>query len=149
MKPNISKFFLSPSHCRKLFNKGNRQVRRRILNLVSKIIRYCIGIDFLFSLWLVKKNLRPFLNQSDAKLKPIMTWSPAFSRAITSLVVYTLSSHWLLKYFPSLWLADMIFGLRHSNEKRSYVSVTQTVNSASHLHKNVISLKILSLKVLF
>ena len=121
---------------------------RATFNWVSKVIRD----RFSFALRccvIGPGNSRHSLNQSDAKLKPIMTWSPAFSRAITSLVVYTLSSHWLLKYFPSLWLADMIFGLRHSNEKRSYVSVTQTVNSASHLHKNVISLKILSLKVLF
>ena len=42
------------------------------------------------------------LNQSDAKLKSITTWSPAFSRALGSLVVFTLSSHWLSKvfYFP-------------------------------------------------
>ena len=34
------------------------------------------------------------LNQSDAKLKTIATWSPAFSRALSSLLVFTLSSHW-------------------------------------------------------
>ena len=30
-----------------------------------------------------------------AKLKPAATWSPAFSRALGSLVVFTLSSDWL------------------------------------------------------
>ena len=39
------------------------------------------------------------LNQSDAKLKSITTWSPAFSRALGGLVVFTLSSHWLSKVF--------------------------------------------------
>ena len=30
------------------------------------------------------------------KLKPISAWSPAFSRALSSLLVLTLSSHWFL-----------------------------------------------------
>lgn len=36
-------------------------------------------------------------NQSDAKLKSITTWSPAFSRALGNLVGFTLKSLWLLK----------------------------------------------------
>ena len=39
------------------------------------------------------------LNQLDAKIKTITTWSPAFSRALGSLLVFTLSSHWLLVTF--------------------------------------------------
>ena len=42
---------------------------------------------------------RHLLNQSDAKLKPIVTWSFAFSRACGSLRVFTLSSHWFLAIF--------------------------------------------------
>ena len=38
------------------------------------------------------ENSRHSRNQSDAKLKPIATWSPAFSRAFGGLVVFTLSS---------------------------------------------------------
>ena len=38
------------------------------------------------------ENSRNSLIQSGAKLKPITTWSPAFSRALDSLVVYTFSS---------------------------------------------------------
>ena len=38
---------------------------------------------------------RHSLNQSHAKLKPAATWSPAFSRALGSLVVFTLNSDWL------------------------------------------------------
>lgn len=48
------------------------------------------------------KNLQHFLSQSDAGLKPITTWSFAFSRAFRSLGSFfflTLISHWLLKVF--------------------------------------------------
>ena len=38
------------------------------------------------------EDSRQSLNQSDAKLKPITTWSPAFSRALGDLAVFTLSS---------------------------------------------------------
>ena len=47
------------------------------------------------------ENLRHSVNQSDAKLTPITTWSPAFSRALGSLV-FILSSHWRPKVFPFL-----------------------------------------------
>ena len=66
------------------------------------------------------ENSRHSLNQSDAKIKPISTWSPAFSRALGSLV-FALSSHWLLKVFSSLPIGcyDYIgLDLRHSIEKR-------------------------------
>ena len=42
------------------------------------------------------------LNQSDARLKPITTWSPAFSRALCSLVGFIWSSHWLIHVFSFL-----------------------------------------------
>ena len=48
------------------------------------------------------ENSRHPLNQSGAKLKTITAWSPAFSRALASLTVLALSSHWLLKVFPLL-----------------------------------------------
>ena len=38
------------------------------------------------------EDSRQSLNQSDAKLKPITTWSPAFSRALGDLAVFPLSS---------------------------------------------------------
>ena len=46
--------------------------------------------------------MRYLLNQSDAKLKPITTWSPAFSRALCSLVGFIWSSHWLIHVFSFL-----------------------------------------------
>ena len=48
------------------------------------------------------ENSRHPLNQSGAKLKTITACSPAFSRALASLTVLALSSHWLLKVFPLL-----------------------------------------------
>ena len=62
------------------------------------------------------------LNQLDAKLKPTTTWSPAFSRALGRVVVFTLSSHWLLKVFPLSWLAvvtTLVFVLHQLIELRS------------------------------
>ena len=58
------------------------------------------------------KNSRLFLNQLDTKLKPIRTWSPAFSRALFSYF----SSE---RSFPFSWLADvisMVLVTRHSIE---------------------------------
>ena len=53
------------------------------------------------------KNSRHSLNQSDAKLKLVSTWSPAFSRALGDLVGCTLSSYWPRSIFLlsdwSLW----------------------------------------------
>ena len=53
---------------------------RAIFNRVSKVIRDCIGFALLRSV-IGLENLRQPLNQSDTKLKPIATWSLAFSRA--------------------------------------------------------------------
>ena len=87
-----------------------------ILNGVSKVNRNCFGFAF-FRLVIGPEYYHYFLNQSDSKLKPIATWSPAFSRALGSLLVFTLSSHWLLKYFPVFSLAvvaNLVLVLRHS-----------------------------------
>ena len=61
-----------------------------------------------FALWLVQKTHAT--NQSDAKLKPITTWSPAFSRALVTLVVFTLNSRCLFKVFFlfSDWLSWLL-----------------------------------------
>ena len=59
------------------------------------------------------------LNQSDAKVKTITTWSPAFSRALGSFLVFTLSSHWLLVTFSFALIGCCDnFGLRRSVEMR-------------------------------
>ena len=68
---------------------------------MSRVIRECIGFALLLSCdWL--KNSRLAFNQSDAKLIPIAIWSPAFSRALGGLVVFTLSSRWLFQLFSFL-----------------------------------------------
>ena len=42
------------------------------------------------------------LKQSVPKLKQVTTWLPVLSCALGSLVVFTLSSHWLSKVFSCL-----------------------------------------------
>ena len=41
-----------------------------------------------------KEESSHFLNQSDSQAKPVATWSLIFSRALGSLLVFTLCSHW-------------------------------------------------------
>ena len=65
---------------------------------MSKVIRNSVGFALLRSV-IGQENSRHPLRQSDAKLKPIATWSLAFSRACGQLHVFTLSSHWLLVIF--------------------------------------------------
>ena len=45
------------------------------------------------------RKLTHSLNQSDAKVKPIVAWSPAFSRTLGSLVGFSLSSHLFFRVF--------------------------------------------------
>ena len=66
-----------------------KKLNRAIFKWESMVIRDCFAFSSL-RLWWVQKNSRHFLNQSGAKLK---TWSPAFSRALDSLVI---SSNWTL-----------------------------------------------------
>lgn len=61
-----------------LGNRGSRKSSRIVLVLLP-----VIG----------PQNSRRPLNQSDSKLKPITTWSPASSRASGSLLVFPLRSH--------------------------------------------------------
>ena len=65
---------------------------------MSKVIRDCIGFALLRSVISLENSRHP-LSQSDAKLKPILTWSLAFSRASSRLHVPTLSSDWFLMIF--------------------------------------------------
>ena len=68
---------------------------------------------------MVQKLARLSLNQSDAKLKPITNWLPAFSRALYGLVGFTLSSHWLFRVLSfRLIVISLVWDLRHSIGKR-------------------------------
>ena len=83
---------------------------------LSKLIWDCILLCSLIG----PEYSRHSLNQSHAKLKPAATWSPAFSRALGSLVVFTLSSDWLSQEISFLLIGCVItLVLRHSIEKRS------------------------------
>ena len=80
---------------------------------MSKVIRDCIDFAILCSVIGPENSCHP-LNQLDAELKPFTSWSPAFSRALGSLVVFASSSHWLLKLFSFLLIGrydDFGFGL--------------------------------------
>ena len=55
----------------------------------------CFGFALLCCV-IGPENSRHNLNQSNVKLKPIITWSLAFSRALRRLPVSTLCSHWLI-----------------------------------------------------
>ena len=54
--------------------------------------------------WSKKKKWRQSIKQSDTKLKPVLTSSLSFSRALRSLLFAFLSSHWLLWNFLLCWL---------------------------------------------
>ena len=58
---------------------------------MSKAIRDYFGFA-LFLQVIGPKDSHHFLDQSDSKLKPFATWTPAFSRASGSLLVFTSSS---------------------------------------------------------
>ena len=74
---------------------------RAIFNLMSKVMRDLHWFCFtLLCDW--SRNLRQSLNQSDVKLRPIMTISPAFSRAQGSVAVFKLSSYRPLHVFSFL-----------------------------------------------
>ena len=53
--------------------------------------------------WSEKNSCHP-LNQLDAKLNLTVTWSPAFSRALSSSLVFTLRSDWLLVVFSYVFI---------------------------------------------
>ena len=75
---------------------------------MSKVMRDCFVFSSLRSV-IGTKDLCLALDQSDAKLKPVLTWSRAFYRALGSLVVRTMSSHCLLKEFTFILLGSCDF----------------------------------------
>ena len=55
---------------------------RMVLNQAPKVIRTCLSFVVRLCDWFKKiKILRHFLNESEVKIKPIVTCSLAFSRA--------------------------------------------------------------------
>ena len=67
------------------------------------------------------ENLLRFLNQSDAKLKPITTWSLVFSRASLEQFVLNLSSYRLLEISSFHFIGDYFgFAFTTLNRKQLY-----------------------------
>ena len=66
---------------------------------MSNIIPGCFGFA-LFLFVIGPENSRHFLNQSDAKLKPIATWLLASSRALVTCIFPRFD----YVRFPALWL---------------------------------------------
>ena len=60
-------------------------------------------------LFKILENSRHPLNQSDAKLKTIVSWSFAFSRASRSLLVFNSCSYWLMTRFTLLITVIIFF----------------------------------------
>ena len=83
-------------------------------------IRDCTSFGEICSV-IGPEHSRHSVNQSDSKLKPIPTGSPALSRASSSLLVFILNSDWLFRVFSFIMIGHCghsIIGLRHSIEKR-------------------------------
>ena len=100
--------------------RDSKTINRVTFNWVSKVIWDCTGFSLLCSM-IGPKNSRHSLDQSDAKLQSITTWSPAFSCPLGGLLVFTLSFHLALQgiFLSSFHNNYFGFVLRHSIEKRS------------------------------
>lgn len=81
-----------------VFERGKAHVRGTVFNSLSKVFRDSIGLNLLRSV-IGPENLRHFFNQSDEKLKPIMTWSPTFSRDLVAAFFRAFASQ---LFFPAL-----------------------------------------------
>ena len=83
------------------------EINQRVDDWLQSAIQLSVGSNsrllcFCFTTlcdWL--KNSRPFLNQSEVKLKPIVTCWHAFSSAGRRLHVYAWSSDWFIVLFAS------------------------------------------------
>ena len=84
-----------------------------------KVIKDCFGFALLRPV-IGPKNSRHFLHQSDAKLKPITTRPPAFSRALECLDVFILSCHRLLEVFSFLPCDNLGFDCMTLGRKELY-----------------------------
>ena len=103
---------------------------------VSRVIWDCIGVDLLHSV-IGSENSRHSVNQSDARLKPFMTWSPAF-RALKTVCLF------LLSVLIDSWgnLPFLLIGwLPHSIEKRyTYTILTLYLSISIHFFSQKLDL---------
>ena len=98
-------------------------LNRAIFNWVSKVIRNCFGFALIPPVRIDLQNLHHFLNQSDAKLKPI---TPLVASIFCTFCRKFGSSHFefllALEYFFFFWLViriTLVLALWHSIEKHS------------------------------
>ena len=68
---------------------------------MSKVIHDLFGFAKLRSV-IGAENSRHHLNQSETKLKPVMIWTPEFSRVSRRLPFFTLSSNSLMMISTSV-----------------------------------------------
>ena len=101
---------------------------------MSNIIPGCFGFTLFFFV-IGPENSCHFLNQSDAKLKPIATWLLASSRALVTCVFPRFDyMRFLALWFACLWVLrgsfpyfrfaigiTMVLVWRHSIEKSSFI----------------------------
>ena len=76
----------------RIWGPNQRSTFLRVILLIPD----CTSFTFLCFV-IGPENSRCSLNQSNEKIKTIATLSFAFSRALSGLLVYTLSSHWLYR----------------------------------------------------
>ena len=67
---------------------------------------------------IVRENSCHHLNQSNATLKLVPTWSLVFSRVLSRLPVFTLSSHWLTMMSTFALIGLLVY--RHSIQNFSH-----------------------------
>ena len=111
----------------------------------SKVIRDCIGFALIRSL-IGKENFRHSLNQLKAKLTPIMTRSPAFSRALGSLAVFTLSSLGSYRCVSFFWLATAINLVCHTTLNRK--ALQMWILHSNLTHKERVSIECRETKII-
>jgi len=87
----------------------------------NRRIHVCFGSPY-YALWLVKSYPRHFLDQSEVKPKPIVTYSHAFSRTWRQLLALPSTSDWCTVFFsPGVigWSNTFGFGFTILIENRS------------------------------
>ena len=122
-------------HC-----NANEQSYREKGYWVSKVIWNCFGFASLRSVIGLKYS-HDRLNQSDAKPKPILTWSHAFSRAWHQLCVFASSSRWFVLLLTLVVIGPfaLVLVLRHSIENCLHLANQENIEFQIH-HSSVVIL---------
>ena len=150
MKPAVFVFVFGFARSKKKTNKQTAigvERNRAIFTQVWKVIRDRIGFVLLRSV-IGPENSRHSLRQWDAKFEPISTWSPAFSRVLGSLVVFTLNSHWFfILLYTLLATTDPHRVIRHPEKppltiKNDWSIIQTNALNSMNLHKHYIPISL-------